>query len=52
MFLRDSELHKNSVCRNFRRTAHDGKSYDMTHYNLDILIEDDSTKFQLKGGNT
>ena len=36
--LQTGELDKNSVCRNFRRTANDGKSYDKTHYNLDMIL--------------
>ena len=32
------ELMKESVCRKFRRTAADGKSYDTQYYNLDAII--------------
>lgn len=32
------ELNENSVCRNFRRTANDGKSYDTKYYNLQAII--------------
>jgi len=32
------ELVENSVCRNFRHTANDGKSYETQFYNLDIII--------------
>lgn len=32
------ELDKNSVIRNFRITASDGKSYNTKHYNLDAVI--------------
>jgi hypothetical protein len=32
------ELTKDSVCRNFRRTAVDGKNYTMQAYNLDAII--------------
>lgn len=32
------ELDKDSVIRNFRITASDGKSYDTKHYNLDMII--------------
>jgi len=34
----DIELQKNSVIRNFRITAADGKSYDTQHYNLAAII--------------
>jgi hypothetical protein len=33
-----SELEKDSVIRNFRITAADGKSYDTQHYNLSAII--------------
>lgn len=33
-----SELDANSVIRNFRITANDGKNYDTKHYNLDAII--------------
>lgn len=32
------ELEENSVIRNFRITASDGKEYDTKHYNLDVII--------------
>lgn len=32
------ELSENSVIRNFRITAEDGKVYDTKHYNLDVII--------------
>ena len=32
------ELKENSVIRNFRITAEDGKIYDTKHYNLDVII--------------
>ena len=32
------ELNENSVIRNFRITATDGKDYDTKHYNLDMVI--------------
>ncbi len=34
----DSELQENSVIRNFRITAADGKNYDTNHYNLSAII--------------
>lgn len=34
----DSELEENSVIRNFRITAGDGKNYDTKHYNLSAII--------------
>lgn len=34
----DAELDKESVVRNFRTTAADGKSYNVTFYNLDMII--------------
>lgn len=34
----DSELQENSVIRNFRITAADGKSYNTKHYNLAAII--------------
>ena len=34
----DSELEEDSVIRNFRITATDGKSYDTKHYNLAAII--------------
>jgi len=34
----DEELEENSVRRNFRRTATDGKEYDIAHYNLDAIL--------------
>lgn len=36
--FRECELGKNSVHRNFRYTASDGKEYDIKHYNLDVII--------------
>jgi prophage maintenance system killer protein len=32
------ELSQNSVIRNFRITARDGKTYNVEHYNLDMII--------------
>lgn len=34
----DSELEENSVIRNFRITAKDGKSYNTKNYNLSAII--------------
>jgi hypothetical protein len=34
----EGELDMNSVVRNFRTTAADGKSYDTNFYNLDVII--------------
>ena len=34
----DAELQKNSVIREFRITASDGKKYDTQHYNLSAII--------------
>lgn len=36
--FKDGELDENSVVRNFRTTASDGKNYDIKHYNLDMII--------------
>ncbi|MBI5484917.1 MAG: virulence RhuM family protein [Deltaproteobacteria bacterium] len=34
----DGELDENSVVRFFRTTAADGKQYEVTHYNLDMVL--------------
>ena len=34
----EGELDKNSVVRKFRTTAADGKGYEVSHYNLDMII--------------
>jgi hypothetical protein len=34
----EGELEEHSVVRNFRTTANDGKKYDTTYYNLDVII--------------
>ncbi len=34
----EGELDKNLVVRNFRTTASDGKTYNIVHYNLDLII--------------
>jgi len=36
--FKERELFENSVCRNFRHTASDGKSYNTKYYNLDVII--------------
>lgn len=36
--FKEGELNKNSVVRNFRTTANDGKSYNTNYYNLDVII--------------
>lgn len=34
----DGELEADSVCANFAHTAADGKTYQVEHYNLDVII--------------
>ena len=34
----EGELDENSVVRDFRTTASDGKNYNIKHYNLDVII--------------
>ena len=36
--FKERELEEISVCREFRRTASDGKVYQVKHYNLDVII--------------
>ena len=36
--FKEGELQKDSVCRKFRRTAADGKTYETQFYNLDAII--------------
>ena len=36
--IKDSELDENSVIRNFRITAADGKTYNTKHYSLEMII--------------
>ncbi len=36
--FKEGELDENSVVRNFRTTAADGKNYATNHYNLDVII--------------
>lgn len=42
----EGELDPNSVVRNFRTTAADGKNYDVAHYNLEASVP----KHDVKGG--
>ena len=41
----DGELQQDSVVRNFRTTAADGKNYNVNYYNLDVII---SVGFRVK----
>lgn len=41
----EGELDENSVVRKFRTTANDGKKYDVSYYNLDMII---SVGFRVK----
>lgn len=43
----EGELEESSVVRKFRTTATDGKSYNMTYYNLDMII---SLGYRVKSG--
>ncbi len=36
--FKEGELTKEAVCRNFRYTADDGKTYDTNYYDLDVII--------------
>ena len=36
--FKEGELQELSVVRNFRTTAADGKSYEVNHYSLDVII--------------
>jgi hypothetical protein len=36
--IKDGEINENSVCRDFRRTALDGKDYKTKFYNLEAII--------------
>lgn len=36
--FKEGELLKDSVCRNFRQTASDGKTYSVKYFNLDAVI--------------
>ncbi|RHC40249.1 cell filamentation protein Fic [Agathobacter rectalis] len=43
----EGELDKDSVVRKFRTTADDGKTYNVTYYNLDMII---SLGYRIKSG--
>ena len=43
----EGELDKDSVVRKFRTTADDGKTYNVTYYNLDMII---SLGYHIKSG--
>lgn len=36
--FKEKELEEKSVCRDFRHTAADGKTYKAQYYNLDVII--------------
>ncbi|WP_299063540.1 RhuM family protein [uncultured Polaribacter sp.] len=36
--FKEQELLQESVCAKFAHTANDGKTYDVNHYNLDVII--------------
>ena len=36
--FKDQELDEGAVCANFAHTANDGKTYQVKHYNLDIIL--------------
>jgi len=36
--FKERELDEDSVCANFAHTADDGKTYQVNHYNLDVII--------------
>jgi len=36
--FKEAELEEKAVIRKFRITATDGKTYDISHYNLDVII--------------
>lgn len=44
----EKELEENSVVRKFRTTADDGKTYNVTYYNLDMII---SLGYRIKSVN-
>ena len=48
--FKEGELKEKTVCREFRRTAADGKKYDVKYYSLDVII---SVGYRdIKGHNT
>lgn len=57
--FREGELREDPVIRKFRITANDGKTYDVNHYNLDVIISvgyrvksQAGTKFRIWATNT
>jgi len=36
--FKEGELDKNQVCAKYAHTATDGKTYQVAHYNLDVII--------------
>ena len=36
--FKEGELDRNAVCANFAHTASDGKTYNVSYYNLDVII--------------
>jgi prophage maintenance system killer protein len=49
--FKEGELDENSVVRNFRITAEDGKAYDTQHYNLDVIISVGYRVSSMRGTN-
>ncbi len=45
--FKEGELDADSVCENFAHTAEDGKTYQVRHYNLDVII---SVGYRVKSG--
>ena len=45
--FKEGELDADSVCANFAHTAEDGKTYQVRHYNLDVII---SVGYRVKSG--